>query len=127
MKNNGFQILLPDVNLSDMYFTYDKENKAFRVGLSYIKGIGESYARKLVDKAPYRSLLEFIAKSRPNSGQLKALAAVGALDSFGVSRSYLYDNAEEVSKGSIGFFGTSTSQWNEKQERLMVKKYLFSI
>lgn len=124
MERNGFKVLPPDVNLSKRYFSYSKDT-GFRIGLSYIKGIGESYVDTVVKQAPFRSLLEFVAKTKPNSGQIKALAAVGALDCFNVSRSYLYNNAEGVSKGIIGFFGTNVVEWNDKQKQLMFTKYLF--
>ncbi len=125
IRNDGYKIVGPSVNKSKLYFTC--EDRTFRVGLIYIKGIGQNFAETIVKNAPYRSLLEFVAKTSPNSGQLKALAAVGALDCFKVPRGYLYANADPVVQGSIAFFGSQNVEWTEEQKNTMLQRYLFQM
>gem|GEM_PF-238316 len=122
LKQLNYKFEGPDVNRSDVYFSFN--DGCFRIGLSSIKGIGEDFARKIVSLRPYRSLFEFVAKVKPNSAQIKALAAVGALDKFGYTRNYVYSNAETIAKGVVATFEVSRLEWSEQQKEVMLRKYL---
>jgi DNA polymerase-3 subunit alpha len=79
-------VLPPDVNESGIDFT--PAGLGIRFGLASIKGIGDACAPAIVAGRPYTSYDDFISRavapkgSKINQGQVRALAAVGALDSL---------------------------------------------
>lgn len=97
----GISLLRPDVNLSDVSWTLDRERGALRKGLLSIKGIGEAVAEELVSKRPFKSVESIVKKcdakkvsggkeymktknERDLAGKLAILADVGALTSVGI-------------------------------------------
>lgn len=81
----GVKILPPDINVSGLSATPDWNENAIRFGLTDVKGIGPASAIKLMDgrlEGPYGSVDDVAAAVR-NQGAMKALAAVGALQSLG--------------------------------------------
>jgi error-prone DNA polymerase len=60
-----------------------------RMGLRYLKGIGESDADRIVrarNEAPFNSLEDFVRRTRLNGSVLDTLAEAGAFESFGIER-----------------------------------------
>lgn len=103
-------ILPPDVNLSQLDFTIEKqlvgkakkqrEIEAIRFGLGAIKGVGEGLVRKIVEERevePFEHLFDFCDRLRMaglNKGSLEALIRAGALDSIDKNRFKLMNAAE---------------------------------
>lgn len=58
----GIRILPPDVNVSGLSWTIDRDKNAIRKGLLSIKGIGESIAPVIADNAPYTSIEDMIER-----------------------------------------------------------------
>jgi error-prone DNA polymerase len=90
-QRRGVEVLPPDVNES-----VDKcriEGDAVRVGLGYIKGLGESPAKAFVEErergGPFRSVIELAQRTPLDRPALEALVASGACDSFGWPRRQL--------------------------------------
>ncbi|NNN18783.1 MAG: error-prone DNA polymerase [Acidimicrobiaceae bacterium] len=82
-KRHGVQVLTPHVNHSchraDLEIV-DNGGVALRIGVSSIRGIGETLAERISNSGPYRSI-EHLARTVPlSTAQLEALAISGALD-----------------------------------------------
>ena len=83
-QKNGFKILPPDVNSSNLHFTPISE-KEIRFGLNEIKGVGEEPAKNIIDLRGdgYKSIIEFIIKTlgtKVNKRITLALIGGGAFD-----------------------------------------------
>jgi error-prone DNA polymerase len=90
-QRRGVDVLPPDVNLSTASCRI--EGEAVRVGLGYIKGLGEGPAKAFVDErehsGAFRSVIELAQRSPLDKPALEALVASGACDSFGWPRRQL--------------------------------------
>lgn len=83
-QKNGFKILPPDVNSSNLHFTPISE-KEIRFGLNEIKGVGEEPAKNIIDlrEDGYKSIIDFIIKTlgtKVNKRITLALIGGGAFD-----------------------------------------------
>lgn len=89
----GVEILPPDVNLSDEYFTVDPDKNihAIRFGLKNVSGCGVTAIAEILTKRPFSSYEEFTSKCRKTAvkSTLKDnLDKVGAYGSLGHVSSY---------------------------------------
>jgi DNA polymerase III alpha subunit len=82
----GLQILPPDVNESDPAFT--GRDRAIRVGLAHLKGIGEKAASRVIEErnrgGRYSSFPDFLDRTRDgvSPSEVRILIRAGALDSL---------------------------------------------
>jgi error-prone DNA polymerase len=90
-QRRGVEVLPPDVNTSS-----DKcriEGDGVRVGLGYVKGLGEGPAKDFVEErkraGSFRSVIELAQRAPLDRPALEALVASGACDSFGWPRRQL--------------------------------------
>ncbi len=83
-KRRGVGILSPDVNLSAKLCVIEEES--IRLGLSYVKGLGEEAARAIAGAkeraGSFLSLADFMARSGLEQQQVEDLIDAGALDSL---------------------------------------------
>jgi error-prone DNA polymerase len=89
-QRRGIDVRPPDVNLSQA--TCALEGDAVRVGLAYIKGLGEEPAQALVSERADRAFqnVQDLAQRAPlDRSRLEALVMSGACDSFGWPRRQL--------------------------------------
>jgi error-prone DNA polymerase len=90
-QRRGVEVLPPDVNASAAKCRI--EGNAVRVGLGYIKGLGEEPAKAFVEERErdggFRSVVELAQRSPLDRPALEALVASGACDSFGWPRRQL--------------------------------------
>jgi error-prone DNA polymerase len=90
-QRRGVDVLPPDVNRSAASCRI--EGEAVRVGLGYIKGLGEEPAKAFVDErergGAFRSVIELAQRAPLDRPALEALVASGACDSFGWPRRQL--------------------------------------
>jgi len=87
-KDNGINILPPDVNKSSLHFTMEDDN-SIRFGLLSLKGIGEDVINALIEerkREEYLSLTDFIKRTSSGKGVLEPLIKSGAFDFTGFSR-----------------------------------------
>ncbi len=97
MRSEGIEVLGPDVNLSDVSTTVDKDG-AVRVGLGEVDGVGDLAATAIVaerqHKGPFTSVWDVAARVKvPNEkgkpprklpvNIVEALVEAGAFDQFG--------------------------------------------
>ncbi len=90
-QRRGVEVLPPDVNTSGA--TCALERGGVRVGLAYVKGVGEEQARALVEEreagGPFRTVQDLAVRAPSTEPALEALAASGACDGFGWPRRQL--------------------------------------
>ena len=85
-QKNGFKILPPDVNSSNLHFTPISKSE-IRFGLNEIKGVGEEPAKNIIDlrEDGYKSIIDFIIKTlgtKVNKRITLALIGGGAFDNL---------------------------------------------
>jgi error-prone DNA polymerase len=110
-KRHGVQVLPPDINQSDANCTVEETQKmqnefaaqasggpapptsglAVRIGLRYVRGMSEKKGAKEIEderkaRGPFRSLFDFIERTRAKREVIENLIACGAFDCFGLER-----------------------------------------
>ena len=107
-KRHGVVVLPPDINLSAANCTVeptpadpplppgqgprpDTVDPAVRIGLRYVRGMGAETGAKLVEDerrrgGDYRSLFDFLERTRLKREQIENLIVCGCFDSFGLER-----------------------------------------
>jgi len=97
-RQMGVAILTPDINLSGTDFSIepygqDGEDKAIRMGLTAIGGLGPKAIDEILKNRPFTSLDEFLSKvnkrivSRPRT---RSLIYAGCFDAFNLNRNELF-------------------------------------
>ena len=88
----GLKVLPLDVNLSGEWFEVEQDGRALRVGLAYVKEMSAVARRAIVETRgdePYRSLADFVGRTRVSREIAENLARLGAFDALGVRREEL--------------------------------------
>ena len=90
-RRHGVVVRRPDIQASGATSTLEPctdstGGAAVRVGLSYVRHVGESLARRIADGRPYTGLEDLVRRSGVTTPQAEALATAGAFDCFGLSR-----------------------------------------
>jgi error-prone DNA polymerase len=88
-KRHGVEVLPPDINRSGVACTI--EGGAVRIGLRYVRGLSlEKGAREIEEErgraGDFRSLFDFIERTRLKREPIENLIACGAFDCFGLER-----------------------------------------
>jgi error-prone DNA polymerase len=87
-QRRGVEVLPPDLNLSAARCSL--EGGAVRVGLGYVRSLGEDDAEALVAERdrgePFRNVRELAQRAPLDRPELEALVAAGACDAFGSPR-----------------------------------------
>jgi len=125
-KSMGIEVMPPDVNESNMFFTVVGGN--IRFGLGAVKGVGESAIESVLEArrkvGRFKSLLEFCEEvdlRACNKKVLEALIKSGSFDFLGKSRKALFDQIEpaadsaqrmkdEKERGQSSLFGGGGGQ-----------------
>ncbi len=100
-RNQGIEILPPDINQSDMSFTV--VDGAIRFGLAAIKNVGEGAIESILEvrdkDGPFLSLFDFCERvdhRKVNRRVVESLIKSGAFDSTGTKRSQMMSVLEEA-------------------------------
>ena len=83
-QRRGVEVLPPDVNLSAAGCA--NQDGAVRVGLGYVRSVGEEEAEAVAAGQPYADVADLARRAPVNRAALEALVASGACDSFGAPR-----------------------------------------
>lgn len=87
-KRHGVAILPPDVNRSRA--SCSVEGDAVRIGLGYVKGLSAAMAQEVEAErqrhGPFRSLFDFLERTRVTREGVENLVTCGAFDAFGLQR-----------------------------------------
>jgi error-prone DNA polymerase len=89
-QRRGIEVLPPDVNRSGVTCTL--EGDAVRIGLAYVKSVGEEPAEALVAEraeGSFRNVQDLVQRAPLDRPAFEALVAAGACDSFGWPRRQL--------------------------------------
>jgi error-prone DNA polymerase len=109
-QRRGVDVLAPDVNASAA--TCGLERGAVRIGLAYVKGVGEEPARALVAEREaggrFRTVQDLAVRAPVDRAALEALAASGACDSFGWPRRQLLWRLGLASRSTSAARGSET-------------------
>jgi error-prone DNA polymerase len=87
-KRHGVRVLRPDVNCSRVGASLEgsSDEPLVRLGLGDVRSIGTDLAERIVAGAPWSDSADLARRAGLQQQHLEALAATGALDSFGASR-----------------------------------------
>ena len=100
VRSMGIEVLPPDINESDRFFTV--RDTTMRFGLGAIKGVGSAALDsilKVKSDDPFTSLQEFCERvdlSKVNKRVGEALIKCGAFDSLGGKRAQFFDALEDT-------------------------------
>lgn len=84
-KEYNIKVVVPDINLSEKYFSCIPEENKILYGLSSIKGVGDKPIEVIIKNRPYDTLENFyekVTKTNVNKTAGKALIKTGAFDSL---------------------------------------------
>jgi error-prone DNA polymerase len=87
-QRRGVEVRPPDVNLSGARCQI--EDGAVRVGLGYVRSVGEEEAKQVEAAQPYEDVADLARRAPVNKAALETLVASGACDRFGARRELLW-------------------------------------
>lgn len=92
IRKRRVKISPPDINKSQLVYTIEEGNKLI-TGLDAIKFVGAEGIKDIIEKRPFKDFFDFmvrVSSKTVRANNIQALAACGALDSFGISRKILF-------------------------------------
>lgn len=92
LRKHRVKIVPPDINKSQLVYTIEDGNKLV-TGLDAIKFVSDDAIKDIIEKRPFRDFFDFmtrVSSKYVRANSIQALAACGALDSFGISRKLLF-------------------------------------
>jgi len=104
-RNQGIDVLVPDVNESDVDFIVS--DGKIRFGLSAVRNVGEGVVEKIIaarQEAPFVDFSDFanrVDMLALNKRTVESLVKAGAFDGIGHSRKSLFLAFEEILEGTI--------------------------
>jgi len=114
-RQNGLNILPPDINKSFSAFT--PEANEIRFGLLAIKNLGDQIAKNIVEErvrnGPFKSFGDFLLRVTHkdlNKKSLESLTKTGVFDSLGVERNQAMQNIEEILRFNTAMRKNGTGQ-----------------
>ena len=87
-QRRGVEVRPPDVNLSAAKCFH--EDGAVRIGLGYVRSVGEDEAEMVAAGQPYADVEDLARRAPVSRAALEALVASGACDRFGLRRELLW-------------------------------------
>jgi error-prone DNA polymerase len=89
-RRHGVEVRRPDVNASAATSLLEPGGNAggpaVRLGISYVRNIGDELAKQVAAGRPYRDMEDVVRRCGLNASQAEALATAGAFSCFGLSR-----------------------------------------
>jgi error-prone DNA polymerase len=91
-RRHGVVVRGPDVNLSAATATLEPlgegraDTWAVRLGLAYVRTLGEDLAERVAGGRPYASMTDLVRRTGAGEAQVEALATAGAFGSLGLGR-----------------------------------------
>src|SRR5207302_3799962 len=81
-KRHGVIVRGPDVNHSDANAILEQDD-AVRLGLDYVRNIGDDLAERIAEHQPYDSVEDLVRRTGASQPAVEALATAGAFESLG--------------------------------------------
>ncbi len=88
-RRHGVEVRRPDVNASAAASVLEVASggrAAVRLGISYVRNIGQDLAERVAAGRPYRGIEDLVRRNGLKVTQAEALATAGALECFGLNR-----------------------------------------
>jgi DNA polymerase-3 subunit alpha len=108
-RARGITVKQPDINVSDVDFTADPENRLIHFGLSAIKGVGSAVCEKIVahrkEHGAFSSFHDFcmsVPTECLNKKGIESFIKAGAFDSMGHTRQGLMLVFEQIIDDTVG-------------------------
>ncbi|MEA5060352.1 MAG: DNA polymerase III subunit alpha [Candidatus Pelethousia sp.] len=118
-KQNGVDVLPPDINKSRAKFTV--ENGKIRFGLAGIRNVGAAFIDEIVEEreknGPFTDFYDFIRRSDAKKRMTEGLIKAGCFQSMGVKRAQLIPVYERMIDNAS----------NERKQRAMGQMSLFDL
>lgn len=92
LRQHKVKLLPPDINSSQLTYTISDGNKLL-TGLDALKFVGEDAIKDIIEKRPFKSFFDFMARvdsKKVRANSIQALAAAGAMDSFKIPRKLMF-------------------------------------
>jgi DNA polymerase-3 subunit alpha len=92
IRKRKVKIVPPDINKSQLVYTIEDGNQLI-TGLDAIKFVGADAINDIIEKRPFTGFFDFmtrVSSKAVRANSIQALAACGALDSFGLSRKMMF-------------------------------------
>ncbi len=92
LRAHRVKLLPPDINTSQLTYTISEGNKLL-TGLDALKFVGEDAIKDIIEKRPFKSFFDFMARvdsKKVRANNIQALAAAGAMDSFKIPRKLIF-------------------------------------
>lgn len=92
LRKHKVKLLPPDVNTSQLTYTISDGNKLL-TGLDALKFVGEDAIKDIIEKRPFKNFFDFMVRvdsKKVRANSIQALAAAGAMDSFGIPRKLIF-------------------------------------
>ena len=135
LKSHGIKILPPDINKSDFHYKLIDANTIL-TGIDALKGVGDEAIAAVMEarkSGSFKNVSDLMY--RCNSAKLKAnnvqaLAATGALDSFGLNRKQIFQYCSDVRKKLTSFSKKNNPEdfvYNFPTEQEWSKPELYSL
>lgn len=137
LRSYKIKILPPDINKSQLTFTI--EDGKLLTGLDALKFVGDDAIQDILEKRPFKDFFDFIHRTNTKAmraNTIQALAASGALDSFGLSRKSMFLYASDYKKKALTWlkkhdpakekfnFPWEKSEWSEHELFALETNYL---
>lgn len=137
LKSFELSLSPPNINKSFVAMAPDKEENIIYYGLESIKGISTKTIHDIIEEreenGDYKTIFEFLERNKSilTPSTLKKLSDCGCLDTFGVPRKVVSENAERLMKDlkktkrlkiDLGLFDTEAK---EKKIELIGEEYPF--
>lgn len=139
IRSLGVRIISPDINTSDSVYKII-DDKTIMTGLNSMKYMGEKALPDIIEKRPFKSLDDFLERidgKKLDARGIQALAASGALDSFGINRKLIFYYASDYKKkfgvhikkpvnkrGEFNYPWPDETPWTPKECYALEKYYL---
>ena len=90
-RRHGVVVRRPDVNASAAASRLEPcassaGGAAVRMGISYVRGVGDAMAERIAAGRPYRDMEDLVRRTGVTAAQAEALATAGAFECFGLTR-----------------------------------------
>lgn len=92
IRKRRVKIVPPDINKSQLVYTIENGNQLI-TGLDAIKFVGPDAIKDIIEKRPFTDFFDFMTRVSSKSvraNNIQALAACGALDTFGIPRKLIF-------------------------------------
>lgn len=92
LRNNKVKIIPPDINKSQLTYIIENGDKLI-TGLDAIKRVGDDAIKDIINKRPFTSFFDFMARvdsKKVRADSIQALVCAGAMDSFKIPRKLMF-------------------------------------